>query len=436
MRETATAQADSPGLPVRFAYRFLASYLVLYNASSLIALLPWIGRYSYFVDRFWNHVVLWTEKSMLGMTTLSSLKVSGSGDTSFLWARTGCMLALGFAGAVLWSLFSGDWRRESVLRDLVRVSVRYRLAAVLIGYGVAKLVPPGQFPTPSGPRLLEPIGRLSPMGMLWVFMGASTPYKVFSGIMEISGGLLLLLRRTTPLGSLVSAGVVLNIVLLNFCYDVPVKLFSLNLLLMAGFLAWPDLRRLANVLVLNRTAEPADLDPPWKGAGTRILAATLKVAVIVALFHGEYRWYRNSDPGLKPMPAAVSELSGIWNVGSLRRNGTAVPALITDTTRWRRVFIGDLYGETRLIALGEEGQWLGSWQVGPDSSNDKLVLRSDPKEVAGLPLAYARPGDDQLTLSGTLNGESIVADLKRADTVDRRLFSRGFHWISEEPFNR
>ncbi len=45
--------------------------------------------------------------------------------------------------------------------------------------------------------------------------------------------------------------------MLNFSYDVPVKLYSSHLLLMAFFLAAHDLRRLANVLVLNRTAEPA-----------------------------------------------------------------------------------------------------------------------------------------------------------------------------------
>jgi hypothetical protein len=83
MTEPATARVRDPGPLGRFAYRFAAAYLLLYNAAALIGLLPWVGRYGYFVDRLWNHVVLWTEKSVLGMTTLSSLKISGSGDTSF-----------------------------------------------------------------------------------------------------------------------------------------------------------------------------------------------------------------------------------------------------------------------------------------------------------------------------------------------------------------
>jgi hypothetical protein len=76
---------------------------------------------------------------------------------------------------------------------------------------------------------------------------------------------LLLFRRTATLGAMASAAVLLNIVMLNFCYDVPVKLYSLNLLLMAIFLMLPDLGRLANLLVLNRPAAAASLDsPPFK----------------------------------------------------------------------------------------------------------------------------------------------------------------------------
>jgi hypothetical protein len=49
--------------------------------------------------------------------------------------------------------------------------------------------------------------------------------------------------------------VLANIVALTFCYDVPVKLYSSHLLLMAVFLVAPDLRRLLN-LVWNRPTAP------------------------------------------------------------------------------------------------------------------------------------------------------------------------------------
>ena len=117
---------------------------------------------------------------------------------------------------------------------------------------------PTQFIFPTFGRLVEPLGEFSPMGLLWNFMGYSTPYIIFSGLAEVTGATLLLFRRTATLGAMASAAVLLNIVMLNFCYDVPVKLYSLNLLLMAIFLMAPDLPRLANLLVLesaNRRGE-------------------------------------------------------------------------------------------------------------------------------------------------------------------------------------
>jgi hypothetical protein len=49
----------------------------------------------------------------------------------------------------------------------------------------------------------------------------------------VVGGALLLFRRTTTAGALVLIAVLTNIVTLNFSCDVPVKLFSSHLLLMA-----------------------------------------------------------------------------------------------------------------------------------------------------------------------------------------------------------
>src|SRR5947199_1204250 len=106
----------------------------------------------------------------------------------------------------------------------------------MLSFGAYKVIK-SQFPAPSLDRLLEPYGDSSPMGLLWTFMGASKAYTIFGGFAEMLGGALLTVRRTTLLGALVCIGVITNIVMLNFSYDVPVKLYSTHLLLMAIFLA-------------------------------------------------------------------------------------------------------------------------------------------------------------------------------------------------------
>src|ERR1044071_6897724 len=101
-------------------------------------------------------------------------------------------------------------------------------------------------------------GGTSPMRLMWAFMGYSLPYTVFAGLAEVTGGVLLLWRRTATLGALVVAIVMTNVVLMNLCYDVPVKLFSTLLLVFAIAIGLPDARRLLGA-VLGRAA--AELPP-------------------------------------------------------------------------------------------------------------------------------------------------------------------------------
>ncbi len=93
----------------------------------------------------------------------------------------------------------------------------------MLSYGLIKVIPT-QVPAPGPERWIEPLGEFSPMGLLWTFLGASSAYEIFCGLVETAGGVLLLFRRTAFLGALTSAAALSNVALLNFCYDVPVKI--------------------------------------------------------------------------------------------------------------------------------------------------------------------------------------------------------------------
>ena len=141
----------------------------------------------------------------------------------------------------------------------------------MIPYGVLKLFPL-QFPEPSLSRLLQTYGDSSPMGLMWTFMGASRSYSFFGGAAEVLAGILLVIPRLATLGALVCMAVMSNVLMLNIGYDVPVKLGSIHLLVMAGFVAAPDLRRLVDFFILNRrvgtcdcsSALPAQLDESFR----------------------------------------------------------------------------------------------------------------------------------------------------------------------------
>src|SRR6185436_5234324 len=112
------------------------------------------------------------------------------------------------------------------------MAAHYQLFAQMLSYGIAKVLKL-QFAAIGPIGLLRTYGEDSPMRLLWAFMGHSRPYNWFIGLSEVVGGVLLLFRRTTTLGALLLIAVMTNVVMLNLCYDVPVKLHASHLLIAA-----------------------------------------------------------------------------------------------------------------------------------------------------------------------------------------------------------
>ncbi|HJX29607.1 MAG TPA: hypothetical protein VJ885_17020, partial [Thermoanaerobaculia bacterium] len=239
----------------RILFRFAFAYLVLYNLPFPLEYVPYVGQ-AY--QGFWNFVVPAVASQTFGVEVY--VTPNGSGDTTYNYVQIYCFFVLALGTTLIWSFLDRRRTQYARLDDWLRVYVRFALAAVMIAYGAIKVIK-GQFPDPSLDRLLQPYGQSSPMGLLWTFMGASAPYTIFSGFAELIPGLLLTLRRTALLGALMSIAVMTNVVLLNFCYDVPVKLFSSHLLLMGLFLVLPHAGRLADLFLFNRPVEPVVQKP-------------------------------------------------------------------------------------------------------------------------------------------------------------------------------
>ncbi|MFT5734859.1 MAG: hypothetical protein ACI8WY_003543 [Planctomycetota bacterium] len=229
-------------------------------------------------------VLTWSARSVLGWEG-EVVSSGGSGDTTYAYVKLLVCFVLAFAGAGLWTAIDRRDRDQTWLRDFLRTYLRYVLALLMISYRLAKAgFIATQFGTLSESQLARTYGASSPMGLLWTFMAASPAYKFFSGLAEVAAGLLLIPRRTATLGGLTAFAVMLNVVLLNFCSDVPVKQFSAHLMLMGILVALPDARRLLGVLLLNRSTEPVRLDPPYVGEKSVWVYRVLKVAAVIYLF--------------------------------------------------------------------------------------------------------------------------------------------------------
>jgi hypothetical protein len=208
---------------------------------------------------------------------------NGSGDTSVAWEQMYTYLLFAVSGALVWSIIDRKRRSYAKANYWLRTFVRYFIILNCFSYGINKLFAL-QMPFPNQSQLATPLGDFLPMRFSWLFIGYSKTYEMFSGAMEVLAGLLLLNRRTITLGLFTAAVVFINVMILNLCYDIPVKLYSMHLVLYCLYLLTNDCKRLIDFFVLNK-AVPANhihentLPKKWM----RITRIVLKL-VFIGLF--------------------------------------------------------------------------------------------------------------------------------------------------------
>jgi uncharacterized membrane protein YphA (DoxX/SURF4 family) len=377
-----------------------------------------------------RQTVFWTAAHIFGAKLPLVYTGSGSGDKTFDWVLAFCLLVVAGVATTVWSLL--DRRRENYvpLYKWFRVSVRFALASQMFVYGMVKIVPL-QMPFPHLTRLVEPLGHLSPMGVLWFSVGASPAYETFAGSAEMLAGILLAIPRTTLLGALVCMVDIVQIFALNMTYDVPVKLFSFHLMLMALFLLAPDLRRLADFLVLRRDAKAAPEPLLFRTRRANRIALAMQILLAIWLvgmnaYGSRKAWFAYG--GGRPK----SPLYGIWDVEQLSVDGQLRASSMGGQDRWRRV-IFDFTTRTTFQHPDDSFEGFGvSFNV--DHRSLALTKDSDKKWKANF--TYARPAKDQLILDGDMDGHQIHMQLQLLDREKFLLLSRGFHWVQEYPFNR
>jgi hypothetical protein len=437
------AAPTSPWSPARrIGFRLIFSYFALFFFPFPYGLVEpeWLGGP---FELVWERLVPWVGQKLFHVEAV--MIESGSGDQTYHHVRVFCMAVVAVAITVVWSILDRRRRDYRTLDDWARLWLRFSLALSLLTYGVIKVVQL-QFPPPAIDILNQTYGDSSPMRLLWTFMGHSAGYNLFAGGAEVLAALLLCFRRTAGIGALLASAVMAHVAVVNLCYDVPVKLESLHLLALALWLATPALQQVFTLLVLNRPTQPQAHGPylprPWMnwcGFG-------LKVAIVSAAFTTQF-WDAIGERRRRAN-IQIEPPDGTYVVESFEEDGHEVPALATDGHRWKTFVL--LNGYVRLWGFDRSTR-LFKIDPNPDPKPDSSNLRFSLVTADNTGTADetgASVGDLRLilqestgvaSLTGSFEGHALALKLRRrpgSAAAETPLMRRGFHWITEVPYNQ
>lgn len=414
------------GVAQRFLERFALIALALYHIPLFLNNYPSLGGGGFndtgLAPR-WGHVFtvpgLWVARHLFHLTgPMTSARNGDNGDVGEEFARLLLAVVIGLVGAAIWTARDRRQPRAAWVGETTRVMLRYSIALGLVSYGVAKLLPQ-QFPPLSPIVLDQRVGELRPMSLLWTFMQYSRPYAFFGGLMEMVAVVLLCFRRTATLGAIVCLAVMSNVMLLNYAYDVPVKLYATMIVVSATVLLLYELPRLTAFFVTNRTAPPADDSFIHRHVGTGLRWAIKTVAVGSVVVSSFMVMLPTASQG--GVVSSASGPNGTFRVLSFGRNGESADS-IPPGTRWTRLVVSP----TNVIIRFESDSLVG---CGRQPASSSAMALTCGKNHGGI-LRWLRDGDI-LFLEGNVDGAALRVSARYVAPGDYRLMRGGFHLITD-----
>lgn len=100
-------------------------------------------------------------------------------------------------------------------QEIFENAFSYIVVFAMFAYGFGKIVQfSGTMPTH------QTVAEMTGMELMWSFYGYSKPFVVTLGILEILGGILMLIKRTRMIGCLFLSTILMNVILQDIFYNV------------------------------------------------------------------------------------------------------------------------------------------------------------------------------------------------------------------------
>jgi hypothetical protein len=334
---------------------------------------------------------------------LIGLRVNGPfyivSDSTGLYLHLITLTVISIFSSLIWSLF---FKTNSFkLQYWFHTSVAYYLALILFKYGFDKVFK-HQFYFPEPNTLFTPLGQLSPDILFWSSMGTSYSYSIFSGLIELLPAALLLFKKTRLLGGIIATAVLTNVVMINFGFNISVKLYSVFLFFLSLIIITPNFKNLVLFFTTNKVASQKIQEVTYSSKMQLLIYALAKALVISILLLeslGGFFAIQNFNDDNFPKPY----LHGAYSVENNQET----------TNDIKRVFF---HRKQYFITQSEDDQFR-SYKLKFSENTSELILIDELEKSNKLSYLY----DDEimvLFLSGMLNGKKIKLKLNKENLTD------------------
>jgi hypothetical protein len=386
---------------------------------------PWLTSLYAFPEHIGREVTQWAGKiAHFNMTYAWAHELVGE-------------ILVAMAGAAIWTALDRKRTHNRTLHAWLRIALRYSLFIIMWWYAWDKFVGEQFRANRTGSDLVLPFGLWDSHEMMWSTMGISNMYATFTGLGEMTGGFLLLWRRTTTVGALVIIQIMAVVAMLDFV-NIPCFLVGLavHFAWMSMILLAPDARRLIDFYIRNKRAAKAKPEASlvtgrWRWARVPLVIAALYMVIDSKAPNVMAFWF-------PPHP-----LSGTFEVLT---PPNAPPRQLFDSTQWTHVDLNSGDGNYRgtfhlpasmTVVRADETKETRS--ITWDTVKTQLIAMGyfGNKETPDT-MSYRILSSGGLHIEGKWHGKAFTIDTKRFPPEATTLYRGGYtpsnpKWLSWLP---
>lgn len=405
-------------------WRFIFLYIILY-------IFPYGFEYINELNpediSFWKGITIWFGQTFLGWEFYINNLQNGF-DSKYDYSRFLLIVCISTIGSVIWLFIDSKIKYSYThkLKVLLQTILRYHIGLTLILYGLAKVFLL-QFGSLDINDLETNLGNQSGMGFLWKFMSYSDFYSISTGLIEVTGGVLVLFRRTTFIGAFILFIAMVNVVLVDIGYDVSVKMFAIHLLLMTVLLIFDNLKQLINFFITNKPTIPYNFAPFFNSKKIRYGLKGIILIYFIISFRNSFKERIRTEKS----PNNI-EMTGIYEIDIFIKNRDTINSSNSDRLRWETMRLNcNKYYPKHVAIKNSDGQT--QWFKFEENVLDKTITFKPIENASESEYLfnYKKTGKNKFTFSGIYKGDTLSFSAKSKMIKDYLLTKNETQWIRD-----